>query len=67
MRIYTKDLNVITKVRKERQEYHNKRFEESMMKNYLLSLRCARQLLNRSKGLVNREELGKLIANYAQV
>jgi hypothetical protein len=32
------------------------------MKNYLLSLRCARQLLKMPRQLVNREELGNLIA-----
>ena len=30
MRIYTKDLNGITKIRKERQEYPNKRFDEAI-------------------------------------
>ena len=32
------------------------------MKNYLLSSRCARQLLKMSRKLVNREEQGKRIA-----
>jgi hypothetical protein len=32
------------------------------MKNYLLSSRCARQLLKMSRKLVNREEEGKRIA-----
>ena len=32
------------------------------MKNYLLSSRCARQLLKMPRQLVNREEQGKLIA-----
>ena len=30
MRIYTKDLNGVTKIRKERQEYPNKRFDEAI-------------------------------------
>jgi hypothetical protein len=29
-RIYTKDLNGITKIRRERQEYPNKRFDEAI-------------------------------------
>jgi hypothetical protein len=29
-RIYTKDLNGVTKIRKERQEYPNKRFDEAI-------------------------------------
>jgi hypothetical protein len=32
------------------------------MKNYLLSLRCARQFLKTPRLLVNRDELGRLIA-----
>ena len=32
------------------------------MKNYLLSSRCARQLLKMPRQFVNREELGRLIA-----
>ena len=62
MRIYTKDLNGITKIRKERQEYPNKRFDEAIDEKYLLSSRCARQLLKMSRKLVNREEEGKRIA-----
>ena len=30
MRIYTKDLNGVTKIRRERQEYPNKRFDEAI-------------------------------------
>ena len=30
MRKYTKDLNGVTKIRRERQEYPNKRFDEAM-------------------------------------
>ena len=30
MRIYTKDLNGATRIRKERQEYPNKRFDEAI-------------------------------------
>ena len=29
-RIYTKDLNGVTKIRRERQEYPNKRFDEAI-------------------------------------
>ena len=36
MRIYTKDLNGRTKIRRERQEYPNKRFDEAIDENYLL-------------------------------
>ena len=62
MRIYTKDLNGRTRIRRERQEYPNKRFDDAIdEKNYLLSSRCAR-CLKMSRRLVNREKLGKLIA-----
>ena len=30
IRIYTKDLNGVTKIRRERQEYPNKRFDEAI-------------------------------------
>jgi hypothetical protein len=30
MRIYTKDLNGVTRIRRERQEYPNKRFDEAL-------------------------------------
>ncbi|MGA7898569.1 MAG: SWIM zinc finger family protein [Nitrososphaeraceae archaeon] len=37
------------------------------MKNYPLSSRCARQLLKMPRRLVNREELGRLIAQTSGV
>ena len=60
-RIYTKDLNGVTKIRRERQEYPNKRFDEAISEKLTVT-RCARQLLKMSRQLVNREGQGKLIA-----
>jgi hypothetical protein len=62
MRLYTKDMSGVTRIRRERQEYPNKRFDEAISENYPLSSRCARQLLKMPRQLVNREEQGKLIA-----
>jgi hypothetical protein len=61
MRIYTKDLNGVTKIRKERQECPNKRFDEAIDETTYSHQDCARGLMM-SKRLVNREELGRLIA-----
>ena len=63
MRIYTKDLNGVTKIRRERQEYPNKRFDEAIDEKLPTVIKMrARQLLKMSRKLVNREEEGKRIA-----
>ena len=60
MRVYTKDLKTQgTRIRRERQEYPNKRFDEAIDEKLPMSSRCAR-CLKMPMQLVNREELGKL-------
>jgi hypothetical protein len=62
MRIYTKDLKTEgTRIRRERQEYPNQRFDEAMGdKLRAIEMRAVRKMHRR---LVNREKQGKLIAH----
>ena len=60
MRVYTKDLKTQgTRIRRERQEYPNKRFDEAINEKLPTTIKMRAQL---TRHLVNREEQGKLIA-----
>ena len=54
-RIYTKDLNGVTKIRRERQEYPNKRFDEAIDGKQPTVIKM-RAVLKMPKQFVNREE-----------
>ena len=60
MRVYTKDLKTQgTRIRRECQEYPNKRFDEAVDEKLPTNIKMRAQL---TRHLVNREEQGKLIA-----
>ena len=61
--IYTKDLKIEgTKIRNERQEYPNKRFDEAIDEKLHPTIKMRAPTAKMTRRLVNREEQGKLIA-----